>query len=168
MTGQANSGTQPQRNLPQNRGRVRRAKMSLMSAPKHRSKSRPPHHTPAAHKPVGRRVVKVGTREIITEGIVRPLFHDLFHHFMTVSWPRLFTTLAAFFLVFDLLFGFLYYLSPECVPNLSPPGFAGPKWYRREHGSDIDGSGRIFQRRYTMELNLPRHPRRSSGRHHSR
>src|SRR5258708_4222980 len=132
MTGQANSGTQPQRNLPQNRGRVRRAKMSLMSAPKHRSKSRPPHHTPAAHKPVGRRVVKVGTREIITEGIVRPLFHDLFHHFMTVSWPRLFTTLAAFFLVFDLLFGFLYYLSPGCVANLSPPGFAGDFFFSVE------------------------------------
>jgi inward rectifier potassium channel len=104
-----------------------------MSASKHRSKSPShPHRTPAAHKPVGRRVVKLGTREVITEGIVRPIFHDLFHHFMTVSWPRLFVTLATFFLVFDLLFGFLYYLSPGCIANLNPLGFAGDFFFSVE------------------------------------
>jgi inward rectifier potassium channel len=103
-----------------------------MTASKHRPKSRPAHHAPAAHKPVGRRVVKFGTREVVTEGIVRPLFHDLFHLFMTVSWPRLFATLAAFFLVFDLLFGLLYYLVPGCIANLSPPGFAGDFFFSVE------------------------------------
>jgi inward rectifier potassium channel len=81
---------------------------------------------------VGRRIVKLGGREIITEGFVRPLFHDLFHLFMTVSWPRLFATLAAFFLVFDTLFGFLYYLVPGCIANLSPPGFAGDFFFSVE------------------------------------
>jgi inward rectifier potassium channel len=104
-----------------------------MSASKHRSENPPHTHLrSAAHKPVGRRVIKVGTREVITEGIVRPLFHDLFHHFMTVSWPRLFATLAAFFLVFDLSFGVLYYLSPGCIANLSPPGFAGDFFFSVE------------------------------------
>jgi len=83
-------------------------------------------------RPIGRRLVKLGEREVITEGIARPIFHDLFHLFMTVSWPRLFTTLAAFFLVFDLLFGFLYYLSPGCIANLSPPGFAGDFFFSVE------------------------------------
>ena len=104
-----------------------------MSTSKRQSKS--PAHThraPAARKPVGRRVIKLGTREVVTEGLVRPLFHDLFHHFMTVSWPRLFATLAAFFLVFDVLFGFLYYLSPGCIANLSPPGFAGDFFFSVE------------------------------------
>jgi inward rectifier potassium channel len=107
--------------------------MSVMSALKHRSK-RPAHaqRVPVAHKPVGRRIVKVGARQVITEGMVRPLFHDLFHHFMTVSWPRLFATLATFFLVFDLLFGFLYYLVPGCVANLNPPGFAGDFFFSVE------------------------------------
>ena len=116
-----------------NTGSAPQAKMALMSASKHRSKN--PRHSPlasAAHKPVGRRIVKVGRSEIITEGIVRPLFHDLFHHFMTVSWPRLFATLAAFFLVFDLLFGFLYYLIPGCIANLSPTGFAGDFFFSVE------------------------------------
>jgi inward rectifier potassium channel len=81
---------------------------------------------------MGRRVIKVGSRQLVTEGIVRPLLHDLFHLFMTVSWPRLFATLAGFFLVFDLLFGWLYYLSPGCIANLSPPGFAGDFFFSVE------------------------------------
>ena len=105
----------------------------MVSTSKHQSKSPAhAHQDPAARKPVGRRVIKLGTREVVTEGLVRPLFHDLFHHFMTVSWPRLFTTLAAFFLVFDVLFGFLYYLSPGCIANLSPPGFAGDFFFSVE------------------------------------
>ena len=87
---------------------------------------------PSAGKPVGRRIVRLGRRDVITQGIVRPLFHDLFHHFMTVSWPRLFATLAGFFLVFDLLFGFLYYLVPGCIANLNPPGFAGDFFFSVE------------------------------------
>jgi inward rectifier potassium channel len=86
----------------------------------------------ATHKSVGRRIVVVGTRKIVTEGMARPIFHDLFHHFMTVSWPRLFATLAAFFLVFDLLFGFLYLLQPGCIANLNPPGFAGDFFFSVE------------------------------------
>jgi inward rectifier potassium channel len=103
-----------------------------MSASKHRPKSPPHHHAATARKPMGRRVIRLGTRKIVTEGIVRPLFHDLFHHFMTVSWPRLFATLAAFFLVFDALFGLLYYLVPGCIANLSPPGFAGDFFFSVE------------------------------------
>jgi inward rectifier potassium channel len=81
---------------------------------------------------VGRRTVRLGRREVVTQGIVRPIFHDLFHHFMTVSWPRLFATLAGFFIVFDLLFGFLYYLVPGCIANLNPSGFAGDFFFSVE------------------------------------
>jgi inward rectifier potassium channel len=60
------------------------------------------------------------------------VFHDLFHHFMTVSWPRLFGTLAAFFLAFDVLFGFLYHAVPGCIANLNPPGFLGAFFFSVE------------------------------------
>jgi inward rectifier potassium channel len=96
-----------------------------MTTPTRRTKS-------SQHRPLGRRIVRVGRREVVTEGISRPIFHDLFHHFMTVSWPRLFATLAAFFLVFDLLFGLLYYLAPGCIANLNPPGFAGAFFFSVE------------------------------------
>src|SRR5229473_3999779 len=105
--------------------------MYLMS-PKHRSKT--PTHSHLHH--VGRRSaprrVKVGQREIFTQGLSREVAHDLFHHFMTVSWPRLFGTLVAFFLVFDILFGFLYALVPGCIANLNPPGFAGAFFFSVE------------------------------------
>jgi inward rectifier potassium channel len=58
--------------------------------------------------------------------------HDLFHHFMTVSWPRLFATLATFFLCFDLVFGLLYHLLPGCIANVNPPGFAGDFFFSVE------------------------------------
>ena len=84
------------------------------------------------HRPGNVRRVLVGPREIITEGIGRAVFHDLFHHFMTVSWPQLFATFAGFFLVFDTLFGFLYFLAPGCIANLNPPGFAGAFFFSVE------------------------------------
>lgn len=105
--------------------------MYLMS-PKHRSKT--PTHFHLDH--VGRRSaprrVKVGQREIFTRGLSREVAHDLFHHFMTVSWPRLFATLVAFFLAFDIVFGLLYDLVPGCIANLNPPGFAGAFFFSVE------------------------------------
>ncbi len=78
------------------------------------------------------RRVRVGARDIITEGLARGVIHDLFHFFMTVSWPQLFCTLAGFFLGFDVLFGVLYHLAPGCIANLNPPGFAGAFFFSVE------------------------------------
>ena len=118
-----------------NAGRARQPSpnMRFMSASRHRSKASS-HHAPgrAARTSGQRRLVRVGAREVITDGIATPLFHDLFHHFMTVSWPRLFATLAVFFIGFDLLFGLLYHLAPGCIANLNPPGFAGDFFFSVE------------------------------------
>lgn len=78
------------------------------------------------------RRVKIGGREIVTRGISREIANDLFHHWMTVDWPRLFGTLIGFFLVFDVLFGCLYALVPGCIANLNPPGFAGAFFFSVE------------------------------------
>jgi inward rectifier potassium channel len=80
----------------------------------------------------GRRRLSLGGREVITHGIARPVWQDLYHYFMTVGWPRTFATLAAFFLLFDLLFGWLYYRAPGCIANLNPPGFAGAFFFSVE------------------------------------
>jgi inward rectifier potassium channel len=83
-------------------------------------------------RPVGVRRLKIGEREIVAKGLRAAVFQDLYHHFMTVSWPRLFATIAAFFLGFDVLFGYLYYLVPGCIANLNPPGFAGAFFFSVE------------------------------------
>jgi inward rectifier potassium channel len=84
------------------------------------------------HSAFNVRRVKVGQREILTEGIRRVVLQDLFHHFMTITWPQLFATFAAFFLAFDTLFGFVYFLVPGCIANLNPPGFAGAFFFSVE------------------------------------
>jgi inward rectifier potassium channel len=84
------------------------------------------------HKPVNPHRVKVGQREILAEGIQRVVFQDLFHYFMTVTWPRLFATFAGFFLAFDVLFGLAYFLVPGSIANLNPPGFAGAFFFSVE------------------------------------
>ena len=78
------------------------------------------------------RRLRIRDREIITKGINRAIFHDLFHYFMTVSWPQLFATFAAFFLAFDTIFGLAYHLRPGCIANLNPPGFAGAFFFSVE------------------------------------
>src|SRR5580698_6428698 len=90
----------------------------------------PPHTGKAT--PRNTRRIKIGQREILTEGIRLDVFHDLFHYFMRVSWPRLFATFAVFFLAFDTIFGFAYYFVPGCIANLNPPGFAGAFFFSVE------------------------------------
>src|SRR5580698_3067163 len=90
----------------------------------------PPHTGKAT--PRNTRRIKIGQREILTEGIRLDVFHDLFHYFMRVSWPRLFATFAVFFLAFDTIFGFAYYFVPGCIANLNPPGFTGAFFFSVE------------------------------------
>jgi inward rectifier potassium channel len=86
----------------------------------------------SSRTPAATRRIRLGARDVVTEGLSTEVVQDLFHHFMTVSWPRLFATIAAFFLVFDLLFGCLYDVIPGCIANLNPPGFAGAFFFSVE------------------------------------
>jgi inward rectifier potassium channel len=92
----------------------------------------PPPRPDTPDRPTRALRVKIGGREVITQGISPAVFQDLYHYFMTVSWPRLFGTLAGLFLGFDFLFGCLYRLVPGCIANLNPPGFAGAFFFSVE------------------------------------
>jgi inward rectifier potassium channel len=90
-------------------------------------------HTTARPRRNHPRRVDLGSgREVLTEGISREVLQDLFHYFMTVRWAPLFAVIAAFFLIFDLLFGCLYHLAPGCIANLNPPGFLGDFFFSVE------------------------------------
>jgi inward rectifier potassium channel len=98
-----------------------------------RKKNRPRPRASSSHsRPVGLRRIKIGQREVLTQGIARAVLQDLYHYFMTVSWPKTFGTIAAFFLVFDVLFGCLYDAVPGCIANLNPPGFLGAFFFSVE------------------------------------
>ena len=55
----------------------------------------------------------------------RRFVHDLFHLFMTVSWPIIFASFAAFFFMFNLLFAAACSLQPDDIANLNPAGYRG-------------------------------------------
>ena len=55
----------------------------------------------------------------------RKFAHDLYHLFMTVTWPVVFGTFAAYFFVFNLLFAGAYSLQAGDIANLNPPGYWG-------------------------------------------
>ncbi len=89
-----------------------------------------PHHKARASAsrrtapPVTQRV-RIGDRDVITHGLERKVWQDLYHYCMTVPWPRLFGSFAGSFLFFNLCFSLLYYAVPGCVANLNPEGFLG-------------------------------------------
>jgi inward rectifier potassium channel len=71
-----------------------------------------------------RRLTLAG-RQIITRGLPRRIWHDLYHRFMTVTWPVLFATFAGFFLLFNLAFALVFSLQPGDIANVNPPGYWG-------------------------------------------
>jgi len=66
-----------------------------------------------------------GGRQVITTGLPRRPWQDLYHLFMTLSWPKLFASYAGFFTLFNLLFAAAYQLQPGDVANLSPADYWG-------------------------------------------
>jgi inward rectifier potassium channel len=72
-----------------------------------------------------RGISDISGRQFVTHGLRRRVWQDLYHLFMTVSWPRIFGTFAAFFFVFNLLFAGVYSLQADDIADLNPPGYWG-------------------------------------------
>jgi inward rectifier potassium channel len=61
----------------------------------------------------------------VSTGLPRRIWQDLYHSFMTVSWPTVFGSFAAFFTAFNLLFAAIYATVPGDIANLNPPNYWG-------------------------------------------
>jgi inward rectifier potassium channel len=72
-----------------------------------------------------RRPAPPGGRPVLTYGLPRRPWQDLYHLFMTMSWPRLFGSYAGFFALFNLLFAAAYQIQAGDIANLTPPGYWG-------------------------------------------
>jgi inward rectifier potassium channel len=66
-----------------------------------------------------------GGRPVLTYGLRRRPWQDLYHLFMTVSWPTLFASYAGFFALFNLIFAAAYQAQPADIANLNPGGYWG-------------------------------------------
>jgi inward rectifier potassium channel len=79
----------------------------------------------------------MGGRAILTQGLPRRFWQDLYHLSMTISWPAMFGTLAAIFFTANGFFGLLYSLAPGCLANLNPPGFWGAFFFSIETSATV-------------------------------
>ncbi len=93
--------------------------------------TRTPRARHGAHREPWRRLV-LSNRTIVTHGLERRIWLDLYHYFMTVSWPRLFLTFGGFFFSFNMVFALLYFLVPGCIANRNPDGFWGDFFFSVE------------------------------------
>ena len=78
------------------------------------------------------RKVTVGRRTIITHGLPKLFWNDIFHYTMTASWPAFFTAVGVLFMTFNALFALLYGLAPGGIANHNPAGFAGAFYFSVE------------------------------------
>jgi inward rectifier potassium channel len=65
-----------------------------------------------------RRVVRLGSREIIAEGLRLNFWADLSHRCMTASWPAFIGGAALVFLLFNAIFASLYWIGNLPVSNV--------------------------------------------------
>ena len=69
------------------------------------------------------RVVSIGERRIVTEGLPRSFWTDLHHHAMVASWPVFIAALACAFVLINLCFATLYALGDHPIANARPGNF---------------------------------------------
>ncbi|MEI8298178.1 MAG: ion channel [Pseudomonadota bacterium] len=83
----------------------------------------------AARKP---RRVALGGTEVLSHGLPFAFWQDLYHLTMTVRWPLLFAGFGLCFIGFNLLFACLYWIAPDSIANINPPGYLGAFFFSVE------------------------------------
>jgi inward rectifier potassium channel len=69
--------------------------------------------------------INLGDREILTHGLPKNFWQDIYHTSMTLSWPVFFAAMGGIFLMLNVLFAGIYLLGDNPVANVSPAGFLG-------------------------------------------
>src|ERR1700681_5004629 len=68
-------------------------------------------------------IVRIGNREIITQGLNSGLWTDLYHRSMTVSWPVFFASAALVFIALNGTFALVFLLGHEPIANVPTGNF---------------------------------------------
>jgi inward rectifier potassium channel len=67
--------------------------------------------------------IRIGETKIYKVGVRRIDLSDLYHKILTLSWPRFFVLVVAFFLLINLVFAAAYFLVEGSVMNARPGSF---------------------------------------------
>ena len=78
------------------------------------------------------RVLAMGNRKVITHGLPRMFWLDIYHYAMTASWPRFFAAVGLLFLLLNASFALVYMQGTNPIANQSPAGFLGAFFFSVE------------------------------------
>lgn len=78
------------------------------------------------------RVVQVGGRPFVSEGLKERLWDDFYHRALTISWPAFFGVAVSVFLMFNAVFAMIYQVDPNGIANQYPKGLAGAFFFSVE------------------------------------
>jgi inward rectifier potassium channel len=78
------------------------------------------------------RIVNVGGRQFVSQGLSRRIWDDIYHRALTVTWPVFFGLIATAFLLLNTFFAAIYQLGTQPIANQFPQGFAGAFFFSVE------------------------------------
>jgi len=78
------------------------------------------------------RALQVGPLKFVTTGLPYRKWHDVYHHFLTMSWLAFFGSFALIYLVTNGIFAGLYQLGAHAIADQSPAGFLGAFFFSVE------------------------------------
>ena len=78
------------------------------------------------------RVINIGGRSFVSQGLSRRIWDDIYHRALTVNWPVFFGVAAAAFLLLNTVFAGIYQLGTQPIANQFPRGFAGAFFFSVE------------------------------------
>ena len=82
--------------------------------------------------PRRQRTVLIAGRPLVSLGLTRRFWDDLYHRALTVRWPVFFGLVGAAFLFLNALFALLYQLGDRAIANQFPHGFGGAFFFSVE------------------------------------
>jgi inward rectifier potassium channel len=68
-------------------------------------------------------IIRIGNREIVTQGLNSGFWTDLYHRSMTVSWPLFFASAALVFIALNGTFALVFLLGHEPIANVPTGSF---------------------------------------------
>ncbi|HUB89344.1 MAG TPA: ion channel [Dyella sp.] len=78
------------------------------------------------------RVVRIGGRPFVSQGLKEHVWDDFYHRALTMSWPGFFGLAVSVFLIFNALFAMIYQVDPNGIANQFPKGLAGAFFFSVE------------------------------------
>jgi inward rectifier potassium channel len=74
------------------------------------------------------RIVRLGSREVIAEGLHLSFWADISHRCMTASWPAFIGGAALVFVAFNAVFASLYWIGNQPISNVAGGGSTSCRW----------------------------------------